>query len=239
VIRGAKTAASLAEQAYHALREQILDLRLLPGQLLAEHELAAQLGMSRTPVREAITRLRQEGLLTTVPRKGVIVTIPTVEAMREIYEIIIGIEGQAVRIAAARADAATIQQLEGVVAEQEAALAADDLGAWTRADRRFHDLLIEAAGNRRMRELMRQFDGQLHRMRVATIHLRPKPFLSTQDHRTVVEAIRARDDESAYRLHIAHRQRALAEILPLIQQYSGVVLRAMALTPQEAPTSAS
>lgn len=183
--------------------------------------------MSRTPVREALMRLRYEGLITAAPRRGFVVTIPTVEAMRELYEVIPGIEGQAVKLAAERADAEMVRHLQAALADQEEALAADDRASWTRADQRFHQLLREAAGNQRMLELMRQFDGQLHRARVATIQLRSKPRQSTEEHRAVLEAIVARDSERARRLHVAHRECADAAMLEVIRDYSGMVLRTL------------
>ena len=219
---------SLSEQAYVTIRAMILELRLLPGQSILVHELASQLGMSRTPVREAVARLSTEGLVTTVPRKGMVVTIPTVDAMREIYEIIAGVEGQAMKLAAERADDVMIKRLEQAVDAQEDALARDDLAAWVYADRQFHDLIIQAAGNKRMVELMRLYDGHLHRVRLATIHLRPKPTRSTSDHRSAIEVIRQRDGDRARDLHIAHRERALAEMLRVVGDYSALVLRASA-----------
>lgn len=220
--------ASLADHAYAEIRAMILDLRLLPGQAILIDDLATRLGMSRTPVREAVARLSSgmEGLVTTVPRKGIVVTVPTVEGMREIYEIIDGLESEAVRLASERADAETLDTLTASVAAQEAALVRDDLAAWVEADRQFHRLLIAAAGNRRMRDLVQLFDGQLHRIRVATIHLRATPVESTQEHHALLDAIRARDLNAALAVHRAHRERALREMLRAVADYSGVVLRA-------------
>lgn len=222
------TTQSLADRAYQDIRAMILELRLLPGQTILIDDLATRLGMSRTPVREAVARLTSsmEGLVTTVPRKGIVVTIPTVEGMREIYEIMQGLEGQAVRLAIARVEEETLAALEESVVTQEAALAADDLDGWTRADRRFHHLLVDAAGNRRLGELVRLFDGQLHRARVATVPLRPNLTESTRDHRAILDALRSRDGARAMAVHTAHRERALHELLRAVADYSGIVLRA-------------
>ncbi len=221
--------ASLADRAYAEIRAMILDLRLLPGQAILIDDLAARLGMSRTPVREAVARLGtgMEGLVITVPRKGMMVTIPTVEGMREIYEIIDGLESEAVRLATGRADAETLALLAASVAAQEAALERDDLAAWVEADRQFHRLVIAAAGNRRMRELVQLFDGQLHRIRFATIHLRATPVESTREHHALLDAIRAGDLDAALAVHRAHREHALREMLAAVAEYSGVVLRAV------------
>ena len=97
-------AQPLTDQAYEAVRAMILDLRLLPGVKLVVQDLAAKLGMSRTPVREALVRLAHEGLVETIPYKGTSVTVPSVRTLHEAYEIIQGVEGQAVKLAAERAD---------------------------------------------------------------------------------------------------------------------------------------
>lgn len=229
--KNASTAAqSLADRAYQEIRAMILDLRLLPGQTILIEELAEQLGMSRTPVREAVTRLTTsvEGLVTMVPRKGIVVTIPTVEGMREIYEIVQALEGQAVKLAISRVDEETLAALAASVDDQEAALAADDIDGWTQADRRFHHLLVDAARNRRLGELVRLFDGQLHRTRVATARLRPNLAESTRDHRAILDALHARDVARAVAVHSAHRERALHELLQVVADYSALVLRAAA-----------
>lgn len=202
---------SLPEQAYQTLRALILDFSLLPGQQLVVTDLAQRLGMSRTPVREALVRLASEGLVENVPQKGTYVAVPTAEVFREVYEIVEGIEGQAAKLAAARVDETTIRRLEESVAAQEAALAADDVAAWANADAEFHDLIIEATGNRRMREVMRQFEGQMKRVRLAIIYRRRKPVQSVAEHRAVVAAIRAGDGDLARQLHLAHRDRAFSE----------------------------
>jgi DNA-binding GntR family transcriptional regulator len=224
---------SLADRAYQEIRAMILDLRLLPGQTLLIDELAEQLGMSRTPVREAITRLSMglEGLLETVPRKGIVVTIPSVDGMREIYEIIHGLEGEAVRLAVERIDEAMLQELEAAVTAQEEVLAKGELYAWTQADRKFHHLLVDAAKNRRLRDLVHMFDGQLHRTRVATVRLRSTAELaqSTLDHRAILEALRARDVEQVLKVHTTHRERALRDMVQMVADYSSaLVLRATA-----------
>lgn len=232
-------APSLADRAYAEIRAMILDLRLLPGQSILVEDLAARLGMSRTPVREAIARLSSglEGLVTTAPRKGIVVTVPTVETMRELYEIVDGLESEAVKLAVERAGDADLAALDAAVADQESALGGDDLVGWTQADRRFHNLLFDAAGNRRLRDLMRLFDDQLHRVRVATIHIRHKPLDSTREHRAVIEAIRARDARRAREVHAAHRARALQEMIRAVADYSGLVLRAAARTPDRSSTN--
>ena len=207
----------------------ILELRLLPGQLLVEPELAAAIGMSRTPVREALQRLRFEGLVESVPPRGFVVSVPTVEAMREVYEVIAGIERQAVTLAVRRAAPADLEDLAAAIAIQEAVLERGDVAAWVQADRRFHERLRRAAGNQRLIELMRLFDGQLHRARLATLSLRtPRRLVrSTGEHRRLLEALRARDVAAVQRIQERHRERADGEMVAAIRDYSAQVLRVL------------
>ncbi len=214
-----KSSLSLADQAYLAIRTMVLELELLPGQQILIHKLATQMRMSRTPIREAVARLCSEGLLEAVSPKRFVVAIPTAEAMVETYEIIAGIEGQAAKLAAERASDAMIEQMEEAVTAQVAALAANDYTGWHQADARFHDLLIESTGNRRMREVMRMFDAQIHRIRLAAFRLRPNPTQSVLDHRAVVEAIRARDGNKARMLHLEHRERTVHDMENLYREF--------------------
>jgi len=219
---------SMADRAYEALRTRILDLHLLPGQIVPELQLAADLGMSRTPIREALGRLRTEGLVDASPRRGFIVSVPTAEALRETYEIVGALEGHAVRRAARALQPALLHALRAAVEAQESALVDDDPGAWARADQQFHELLRGAAENHRMGELFRQFDGQLHRARLATLHLRSALHPSTEDHHAIVDALEAGDVDGAFRVHLAHRERADAEMLHAVRDYAGIILRSLA-----------
>jgi DNA-binding GntR family transcriptional regulator len=216
----------LAERAYQALRRAIRELRLPPGKMVLEQELAEVLEMSRTPVREALVRLASEGLARLVPRHGFEVAPLAADELQEIYEIIEGLEGQAVALAAERATPQGIVDLEALLESDVAALADDDLPAWVEADDQFHHKLVELSGNARLRQLVANYDVHLYRARLATIRLRPKPTRSAQEHRAVVEAVRAGDPARARALHQAHRRRAREEILGILR----------ALTPVSAAT---
>ncbi|MHB1006936.1 MAG: GntR family transcriptional regulator [Chloroflexota bacterium] len=214
----ASPTVSLPEQAYRAVRAMILDLRLLPGEKLVLRELAERLRMSRTPVREALVRLSSEGLVETLPHRGMRVAAPTAVVTREIYQVVAGIEGQAAKLAAENASPELVAGLDAAAARLEALAAARDLSAWPETDRVFHDLLLEASGNAHMRELMRRFDGHLHRIRMATVYQGRMPYESVRDHRALVEAIKARDGQRARALHLAHRDRAFAEHERIVEE---------------------
>lgn len=205
------------QRAYRELRRRILDNEMPPNAQYLEQELADALGMSRTPVREALIRLADERLVEIRPRHGARILPVSVDDMREIYEMMTELEGLAVRKLAERGlSRRELRQLEQVVADMDAALARDDLTAWARHDEAFHALLVDLTGNSRLSQVVATFRDQAHRARMQTLRLRPKPVDSNRDHAAVVEAIRQRDAEAAAATHRQHRQKAGSMLLMLL-----------------------
>ena len=206
-----------ADKAYRELRARILDNSMPSGEQFTEEELAAMLHMSRTPTREAMLRLAGEGLVEVRPRHGMRVKPVSQVDMREIYEVLTALESTAAALAAARSDQGeSVALLRASIRDMDAALERDDLAAWAAADERFHTLLVEAAGNSRLTELVQTYVGQSHRVRMLTLRLRPKPSMSNRDHEAVVDAVEAHDARRAREIHYAHREqsgRMLAELL--------------------------
>lgn len=213
--------ASLVENAYDALKSAIRDNVFPPGYQGSEQEIATQLGMSRTPVHEAVIRLQEEGLLRVLPRRGVLVAAISPDDMREIYEVIIALECvSAELIAAMPSERRTpiAEELAAVNTAMETALADDKLVAWAEADGRFHQLLVERSGNRRLARMFHTIMDQSHRARMLTLRLRPKPAGSVRDHAAILRAIRKGDAETAREQTKAHRVRARDQLLPLLRQ---------------------
>ena len=209
---------SQAQSAYTELRRRIFDNELSPGTQLLEQELAIMLGMSRTPVREAMLRLSHEGLVEVRPRHGMRVLPVSVEDMREIYEILASLEATAVELAVRRGPTTSdLTALDGAVAAMQVALAADDLDGWAAADAQFHRLLADLSGNQRLRGLVAMFHEQTHRVRLATLRLRPRPLRSTRDHAALVAAIRNGDAAEASDLHRRHRLGMMNVLLDLLR----------------------
>src|SRR6478736_4327553 len=128
---------SLVDDAYRALKDAIRENVFPPGYQGSEQEIATRLGMSRTPVHEAVIRLQEEGLVRVLPRRGVVICAISAADMREIYDVIIALETAAAELLSEKPDDARLSvtaELETVNAEMEAALDADDLTAWARAD---------------------------------------------------------------------------------------------------------
>jgi DNA-binding GntR family transcriptional regulator len=213
--------AALTDRAYAQLQSAIANLILRPGRELSERYVAEWLGMSRMPVREALLRLRDEGLVTAVPRRGYYVSQISADDAREIYEMLEGLESMAVKLAAERATPEDVVRLEQAVTEQEEALARDDLDAWLVADEKFHDAILEIARNRRIRKIIEPLNAQLHRLRLFTVRIRPKPTRSVEEHRAEVEAIKKGDAELARNIHMAHRAHAREIMVGVIEKYAG------------------
>lgn len=140
-------AASLKEQAYDSLEEMIVTLELPAGSAISEAVLAKRLGMSRTPVREALQRLSREGLIRVLPRRGLLVTDLDVGKQLRMLEVRRVIDRLLAERAAARRNPSQAAAFRHVAAEFAAAGSADDEALFTRADRAFNDLLLAAAGN--------------------------------------------------------------------------------------------
>jgi DNA-binding GntR family transcriptional regulator len=206
------------EVAYGSLKERILDNAFPPGFQATEVELAAQLGMSRTPLREALVRLEKEGLIELKPRHGMRVLPLSAVGMAEIYEILTCLESTAAeRLARRSPSELELAPMVDAVAEMERRLAADDLEGWARADESFHRSLLELCGNGRLAATALAFRDQVHRARLVSLHLRPRPTRSNAEHRALLEALRRGDASRARRLHQKHRERTAKVLTRLFQ----------------------
>ena len=218
--RPERAGASLVDSAYQAIRRRILDNVWAPGHQALEQALALELGMSRTPVREALIRLANEGLVEVVPRHGMRVLPVSAADMREIYDILTALEAMAAELVARRKPAAAdIAPLEKASRDMERALKRDDLDAWAEADERYHRMLIELCGNRRLAAVVYNYWDRAHRARMVTLRLRPKPVNSTREHLAVLEAIRRGDAVGARELHREHRSRGSRELTEILQRH--------------------
>ncbi len=211
---------SLVDRAYREIKRRIIGNLYPPNLQVLEQELAVQLGMSRTPVREALIRLEREGLVEILPRRGMRVVPISPDDMKEIYEVLTCLEAWAAGQLAARKPSKT--ELGPLIAAQEnmeRALEEGELDAWAEADERFHRLLLELSGNRRLAAMALTLFDQVHRARMVTLRMRPLPHQSNKDHRAVVEAVLQGDSQKAYDLHAQHRRKALLLLTEILAHY--------------------
>ncbi len=211
---------SRVDEAYAELKSRIETNRYPPGHAALENELAQDLGMSRTPVREALVRLQQEGLVDVRPRRGMQVLGLSPQDMREIYEMIAGCEAVAVHLLASQGPSEEVGTALGEpVDRMERALEAGDLEGWAAADEDFHRALFRLCGNSRLESEGVSLLDRTRRARFFTLHLRRRPFRSTADHRKLVELIAAGDAKAAREATLEHRLTAMGELLEIIERY--------------------
>lgn len=198
----------LADEAARTLREAILTGEIVPGTRLNQVELATDLGISRTPLREALMKLEQEGLIELLPAGGLRVAVINLDDAVELYDVREVLDGLAARLAAQRIAGPANQEIEGHLARMKACLASQDAHAWFIAHVAFHEGILRASGNRRLQALstvVRLSIQRFHPVLLTTPNRLPEAY---QEHRAIFEAIQAHDPGAAERLAREHIARA-------------------------------
>jgi DNA-binding GntR family transcriptional regulator len=214
------TRESLVEQAYSVLRRRILDNVYAPGHQALERPLAEELGISRTPVREALIRLANEGLVEVIPRHGMRVLPVSPSDMVEIYCVLAALEAAAGELIARRhPTAAQLAPLTDATQQMIKALKVSNLDAWAAADKRFHHGLLELAGNNTLMETAMALNDRMHRARMFTLRLRPTPLKSAQEHMAMLDRIGAGDARGAGEACRAHLDRVCVEFMAIFDRY--------------------
>jgi DNA-binding GntR family transcriptional regulator len=206
----APASGSAAARVYAHVKERLLDGTFAGGALLSENELSQQLGLSRTPVRQAFVQLEAEGLLELYPKRGALVVPVAASEIEDVFEARLLVEEHCAR-RAANAGAVLASELSELIAEQERAIAdpATGMATFARADRHFHRAIVDAAGNA---ILTRLYDALRDRQqRIATVSLARSPgdaerFI--EEHRGIAEALARGDGDAAGERAAAHLRAA-------------------------------
>ena len=186
-----------AERVYTHIKQAVLDRRYEGGTLLTEGELADAVGVSRTPVREALLKLEVEGLIKLYPKKGALVLAVSAQEIRDVVETRLLVEEFAVR-KAVPAPAALVTRLEELLAEQKRHANAGDLAAFAVSDRCFHAEIVKHAGNEILSRLYDQLRDRQLRMGVAMMQALPDRITRNhEEHSEILERIRAGDADGA------------------------------------------
>ena len=206
--------------AYLQLKDEIRHNRMPPGFQAPEPEIALRLGMSRTPVREALIRLESEGLVELIPRRGARVLPISPSDMKEIYEVLTALEpSAAANLAGRKPSIAELEPLAKATQDMEDALSQNDHDTWAEADDRFHNDLLQLHGNRRLKDIVSALHDQVYRARIVTLRLRALPVQSTLDHRTILTHLSEGEAEEARVSFRMHRERAAEELLEILENY--------------------
>ena len=206
-------APALSDRAYVSIREAILTLKIRPGQLVAIGDLADQLGISRTPVRDALLRLEKEGLVSINPRRGAYATPISAEDVAEIFELRIVLEGYAARAAAPRLTAEDHAQLRDLLKASEAAFRSGDETRAADLGRQMHDVLVRAVHNRRLVAYLENLDSHYTRLRRFAVTLPGRFERSHEQHKAIVAALERGNGEAAGQIMEEHLASVSDEVL--------------------------
>lgn len=194
----------LRELVLEALREAILNGTLQPRERLMEIQLADELGVSRTPIREALRKLELEGFIIMVPRKGAYVADFSLRDLEDIFEVRKSLEGLAAELAAERVTEEELIKLEQLLKEKSKAIENNDMQKLLDVDTAFHEKLYEASRNERLRSMISNLREQIERFRIASLQYPGRMKRSLEEHYQILDAIQRRDGETANRLAHAH-----------------------------------
>lgn len=209
---------TLAQRCYQSLREAILDLTCHPGELLHKQALCAHLGVSRSPVSEALARLAAEGLVTIIPQSGSYVARLSMDEVREGAFLREALELAAVERVAEVADAVLIDSLERNLALQEECFARTDYAGFHAADAEFHDLILSATGFRRLAALSETAWVHVNRARRLLLPEPGRIADTIEEHRAILAALAAHDTEAAREATRLHLARLLGRLEPLAHE---------------------
>jgi DNA-binding GntR family transcriptional regulator len=201
------TTLSFRNQAYAALKRAITEADIYgrPDEIrLDERALSAQLGVSRTPVREAMTLLEQEGFLRTEPRRGVFIVRKKRREIVEMIEVWAALESLSARLAATRASDAEIAALRLMMAEFETENPTDHVDEYSDANIAFHQAIIRMGGSHLIGDMTENLFIHVRAIRRATIGQADRAERSIHDHMAIIEALEKRDADKAARLVLAH-----------------------------------
>ncbi len=203
---------TLTDEVYQRLRASIVTGEHRPNERLIEAELAEQLQVSRTPIREVLQRLATDGLVQS-RRRGWVVTEHSPDEIREIYEIRSALEGYAAQLAATAADDATLQHISRIYADSVAGLQQGARDRLVSHNDAFHDAIIGAAGNRRLAQQIRQNSEYYFNFRIAALYSDEEAESSLAGHKVILDALLRRDPEAAELAARAHVDEALSVMM--------------------------
>ena len=207
---------SLTDQAYHLLRREIITCGLAPGSDVSEAELAERFEMSKTPVREALARLRTEGFVETFPRRGYRIVPMTLADMNELFDVRIILEGGTAALAAERITAAELEELDHLADASYDVEEKLSLDQFVGANRQFHSAIARAAGRERLTVLVTRNLDELERFFYLGARARDVNPETRSDHHRIVDVLRTRDAAAARQILIDHNEATRAGLLAAI-----------------------
>ena len=209
---------SLEEQTYKKLEEDILGGYYKNGDALTELSLCSRFGVSRTPVRSALHRLAEEGLVSITPNRGAVVVGITVDDLIETYKIRCRLEGLASALAATRITSEEIKKLRDSVELSEYYISKRDTEHLKELDTEFHSIIYNASGNRMLSKILTELHKNIKTYRKLSLTVPGRLEMSTDEHREILEAIESGRSDEADRLTSVHIERAMQNMVAAMQE---------------------
>ena len=199
---------SLRGRVFNRLREDILSGKYQDYEELKEVAIGEELGVSRTPVREAFRQLELEGLIQIVPNKGAYVTGITAKDVKDIYMIRSSLEGMCARLATENITEEQLEELEENVYLASFHASKGHMEQMTELDNRFHHILYEACDSKMLEKLLQDFHQYVMRIRKKTLSTKERGIASNEEHRQIMEAIKEKNPDKAQQLATMHMNNA-------------------------------
>ena len=195
---------SLSSRVFHTIREDILNGKYQANEELKEKSIGEEMGVSRTPVREALRQLELEGLVHIIPNKGAFVENVTLKDIKDIYEIRSLLEGLCARWAANNITKEQLEELEETVFLSDFHFSKENWDQMVELDNRFHEIVYEACGSKELTRVLRDYHHYLQRIRKITLEQKTRARASMDEHCKIAEALKARDAAEAERCASIH-----------------------------------
>lgn len=211
----------LRDVVFNTLRQAILTGELKPGERLMEIHLANKLGVSRTPIREAIRKLELEGLVTMIPRRGAEVAQITEKSMNDVLEVRRAMDALCVELACDRISPEELEQLKDACDVFEAVVKTGDVKKIAQADVALHDIIVRATGNQRLVQLVNNLSEQMYRYRFEYIKDSSQHERLVEEHRIIYQSIVQKDKKTASqaaKTHIDNQEKSIIRQIRLDHQ---------------------
>ena len=203
----------LREVVCETLRDAVRRGVLKPGERLMEIQLAEELGVSRTPVREAIRKLEMEGYVIMMPRRGTYIADLSIRDINEVFEIRTSLESLASGLAAERITEDELEKLQRLLVQIGTHIKSGDMESIVRTDTEFHDLLYQTSRNTRLVGIISNLREQLTRFRTTSMSFPGRLKATLEEHRKIVEAIAQGDEKAARKAAEYHMEKAEQTLL--------------------------
>lgn len=208
----------LREVVFDSLREAIIGGILRPGERLMEIQLAEELGVSRTPVREAIRKLELEGFVVMVPRKGAYVAGISLKDIADVFEVRASLEALAAALAAERITDDELEDLERILVRKAEIIAEGNLPEFVDSDTKFHDSLYRCSRNQRLIQMLSNLRDEIQRFRSVSLAFPGRMQEALEEHRKIVEALAERNILQAQTTAWEHIEKAENSLLETIRR---------------------